>query len=130
MRETIIIISILIMIFGGAIFTKNFLNKTSDEIISKLDELKEDIVIAKKTNNREEAIKLSNDIYDKWEKMDKTWSILILHDELDTIKISITKMRAQIQEGELEESLEELETTKFLINHIKETEKFKLENIF
>ena len=130
MKETIISISILIIIFGGAIYTKKFLEKTSQEIISKLDELKEEIVIAKENEKRQKVKELSNEIYDKWEEMDKTWSTLVFHEELDTIQISLTKMKAQIEEGELEESLEELETTKFLINHIKEKEKFNLKNVF
>ena len=130
MKETIISIFILIIIFGGAIYTKNFLEKTSQEIISKLDELKEEIVIAKENEERQKVKELSNEIYDKWEEMDKTWSTLVFHEELDTIQISLTKMKAQIEEGELEESLEELETTKFLINHIKEKEKFNLKNVF
>lgn len=130
MKETIISISILIIIFGGAIYTKNFLNKTSEEIISKLDELKEEIVIAKENQERQKVKELSNEIYDKWEEMDKTWSTLVFHEELDTIQISLTKMKAQIEEGELEKSVEELETTKFLINHIKEKEKFNLKNVF
>jgi len=130
MKETIIIISILAIIFGGAMYTKNFLDRTSEEIILKLEELKEEIVTARESNNRGRANELSNEIYEKWEEIDKTWSIIVFHEELDTIQISLTKMKAQIEKGELEESLEELETTKFLINHIKETEKFKLENIF
>ena len=119
MKETIIIISILLIIFGGAIYARNFLKKSSEEII-----------IAKENNERERVKQLSNEIYEKWEEMDKTWSIIVLHDELDNIQISLTKMKAQIEEGELEESLEELETTKFLINHIREKEKFNLKNIF
>jgi len=130
MKETIIIISILLIIFGGAIYARNFLKKSSEEIISKLDKLKEEIIIAKENNERERVKQLSNEIYEKWEEMDKTWSIIVLHDELDNIQISLTKMKAQIEEGELEESLEELETTKFLINHIREKEKFNLKNIF
>jgi len=130
MKETAIIISILIIIFGGAIYTKKFLNNTSEEIIWKLEDLKREILTAKESNSREKAKELSNEIYNKWEEMDKTWSILVFHEELDTIQISLTKMKAQIDEGELEESLEELETTKFLINHTKEKEKFNLKNIF
>jgi len=130
MKEITIIIIILVIIFGGAIYTKNFLNKTSEEIISKLDELKEKIVIAKENDERQNVKELSNEIYEKWEEIDKSWSILVFHEELDTIQISLTKMKAQIEEGELEESLEELETTKFLINHIKEKEKFNLKNVF
>jgi len=130
MKETIISISILIIIFGGAIYTRKFLEKTSEEIILKLDELKEEIVVAKESKGRQRVKELSNEIYDKWEEMDKTWSTLVFHEELDTIQISLTKMKAQIEEGELEESLEELETSKFLINHIKEKEKFNLKNIF
>ena len=130
MKETTIIISILVIIFGGAIYTRNFLEKTSGEINSKLEDLKEEILIAKESNNRERAKELSNEIYSKWEEMNKTWSIIVLHDELDTIQISLTRMKAQVDEGELEKGLEELEITKFLINHIKEKEKFNLKNVF
>lgn len=107
-----------------------FLNRTSEEIIFKLEELEKEILIAKESNNRDRANDIAVEIYEKWEEMDKTWSVLVLHDELDTIEISITKMKAQIKGGELEESLEELETTKFLINHIMEKEKLNLKNIF
>ncbi len=130
MKEITIIISILVIIFGGAIYTKTFLNKTSEEIIGKLENLKEEIVIAKESNSRERAKELSNDVYGKWEELDKSWPMIVFHEELDSIQISLTKMKAQIEEGELEKSIEELETTKFLINHIKEKEKVNLKNIF
>ena len=39
-------------------------------------------------------------------------------------------MKAQIEEGELERSIEEIDASIFLVNHISEKEKFCLKNIF
>ena len=67
MKEAIIIISIIVIIFGGAIYTKRFLENSSNKIISKLEELKEEILVAKKSEEREKVKELSNEIYDKWD---------------------------------------------------------------
>ena len=43
MKEIIIIIVILIIIFCSAYYVQNFLNNTSDTLVSKLEDLKKDI---------------------------------------------------------------------------------------
>ena len=55
---------------------------------------------------------------------------MVLHSELDLIETSFVKMKAQIEEGELNKSMEEIETGIFLVDHINEKEKLCLKNIF
>lgn len=128
MRETIIIIIILIIIFGVAYYTQNFLNNSSDNLVSKLESLKTGI---EDRNITEDDMKnKSDEIYGEWEDINKKWSIIVLHDEIDLIETSLIRMKSKIKTGSIDESMEDLDTSIFLLKHIKEKEKTSLKNIF
>lgn len=128
MKETIIIITILGIIIGTDIYVSRYLKNSSQKIIEDLNNLKEKIDEGVTENN--EMIKQANEIYDKWQKTEEEWAMLVLHSELDQIEIALIKMKTQIKENNLDIGLEELETSIFLINHINIKEKFCLKNIF
>ena len=128
MTEIIIIISILIIIFAGSIITQMYLNKTSALLIDKLENIKSDIENEK--FDREKVSKKAEEMYSEWEKINEKWSVIILHDEIDLIETSLTKMKAEIKSGEIKDVMAELDTSIFLLNHIKEKEKTSLKNIF
>ena len=128
MKEMIIIISILIIIFTCSIVTQRYLNRTSDLLVDDLKEIKQNI--ENKDLDEKELAKKAEEMYEKWEKTNAKWSIIILHDEIDLIETSLIKMKAFIKTGEIEECMAELDTSIFLLNHIKEKEKTSLKNIF
>lgn len=128
MKETIIIIIILIIIFGGAFYIQNFLNNTSDTLVSKLEDLKTDMEKEKITE--EEMKNKSDEIYGDWEDINEKWSVIVLHDEIDLIETSLIRMKSKIKTGYINESMEDLDTSIFLLKHIKEKEKTSLKNIF
>ena len=128
MKEIIIIISILIIIFTGSIITQMYLNKTSALLIDKLENIKSDIENEK--FDREKVSKKAEEMYSEWEKINEKWSVIILHDEIDLIETALIKMKAEIKSGEIEDSMAEIDTSIFLLNHIKEKEKTSLKNIF
>lgn len=128
MKEIIIIISILIIIFAGSIITQMYLNKTSALLIDKLENIKSDIENEK--FDREKVSKKAEEMYSEWEKINEKWSVIILHDEIDLIETALIKMKAEIKSGEIEDSMAEIDTSIFLLNHIKEKEKTSLKNIF
>ena len=128
MRETIIIILILTIIIVGAIVTQNYLNKTADLVVGKLNKLKENI---KQENIKEEELKQQvEDVYNSWESVNEKQSTIVLHDEIDLIETSLVKMKSGIESGDYDDSIRELDTSIFLLNHIKEKEKLCLKNIF
>lgn len=130
MKEFIIMLIIIIIIFGGSIYVKNYLNKTCGELSGNLEELRQKIVEAKQTGENKEVLKMAEEVEEKWNKTEKEWSIIVLHDELDLIETAFIRMRAEIEDGDLESATEELEVALFLVNHINEKEKFCLKNIF
>ena len=128
MKETTIIIAILIIIISGAIYTQKFLNTTADKLVGKLEELKNGI---EENSMVEEKIKnISDEIYGEWEDINEKWSVIVLHDEIDLIETSLIRMKSKIKTGNFEESMEDLDTSIFLVKHIKEKERTSLKNIF
>ena len=69
MRETIIILSILIIIFVGACITQKFLNNTADLLVSKLEDLKSGIEEDK--INEKEMVEKTDEIYSEWEEINE-----------------------------------------------------------
>ncbi len=128
MRETIIIVVILLIIFGGAYYIQNFLNTSSDNLVSKLEVLKTGI--EDRSITEEDMESKSDEIYGEWEDINKKWSIIVLHDEIDLIETSLIRMKSKIKTGSIDESMEDLDTSIFLLKHIKEKEKTSLKNIF
>ena len=105
-----------------------YLNKTSALLIDKLENIKSDIENEK--FDREKVSKKAEEMYSEWEKINEKWSVIILHDEIDLIETALIKMKAEIKSGEIEDSMAEIDTSIFLLNHIKEKEKTSLKNIF
>ena len=128
MKETIIIITILVIIIGGDILENKYLKNSSQYLIEQLNNLKDKI--KDESHDIKELKKEANKIYKEWKKTDEKWAMLILHSELDLIETSLIKMKTQITENNLDIALEELETSIFLINHISEKERFCLKNVF
>ncbi len=130
MKEFIIIFIILIFIIGGAIYIDKYLENTSKELVGMLEDLKERVKLNNNISNLEEIKKEVEKVYRKWEETEEKWAFIVLHSELDLIETSFVRMKAQIEEGTLDRSIEEIDTSIFLVNHISEKEKFRLKNIF
>lgn len=130
MKELLIIFIILIIIIGGAIYIDKYLKNTSQEIVGMLESLKEKINSITNNNSIEHIKEDGKHVYNKWEEIEEEWAFVVLHSELDLIETSFVRMKAQIEEGELERSIEEIDACIFLVNHISEKEKFCLKNIF
>lgn len=54
----------------------------------------------------------------------------MVHQELDNIEQAFTKAKSDIEQGFLESALQEIETTIYFVEHVKDREKFSLKNIF
>lgn len=130
MKEILLLLSILIIIIGSAIFIQNYLSKTTENLIISLNHLKEKVLENVTNINIEEINLLTNELYKNWGKTEKIWFTFILHSELDSIETSLIKMKSNIKQNNINMALENIETSIFLIKNINEKEKFCIENIF
>ncbi len=130
MKEVIIIIFVIIIVVVMGNITQNYLKETSDEILTKLTNLKTEIKEIKENNNIDSINKEIEKIIARWEEINKNWSKVIVHEELDNIKLSLLELKACIETTELQDSLKEIDKLMFLIGHIEEKESFRIKNIF
>lgn len=130
MRDIIIIITLIAIIFGGGIFAKKYLDNSADKISKELIELKENIIIARETDNTNQIIQQISEVEKDWEEASNIWSIIVIHQEIDNVESAIIKAKACIENGELEDALQEIELANFFVNHVKEREEVSLKNIF
>lgn len=127
MKELIIIFIILIIIIGSSLYTNKYIDKSSEQLVGELENLKQNVQRNQDINNLKKQVEK---IYTDWEDTEEKWALIVSHSELDMIETGFVRLKAQIEEEELERSVEEIDATIFLVNHISEKEKFCLKNIF
>ena len=113
-KEVIICFIIVILILLGNFLMQNYTVKSVETLSNDLDVLREEILdqqdkeeVSKDT--KETITKLKDNWKEKYEKL----AYFIEHNELEKV-----------------EAVNELDKSKFILQHIKEKYEFKLENIF
>ena len=129
MKEILISAFILAIIITFGIVTQNYLEKTADMLLNDIDNLKLELIIAKDNENKNVKDNIA-EIIKKWEKNEKIWANIIMHQELDNIKISLLSLKAYAENKETVDAMAEIERSIFWIGHIKEKEALKIKNIF
>jgi hypothetical protein len=114
---------------------EDILKGGSDIILFRLEKLREDInetAISHPSSKEllDRITEESKSIYKEWEKISKSWSVLVLHSELDMAGGTLTRMKVAIEIEDLSKAIEELELAIFLLENIVEKEQFSLRNVF
>ena len=125
-KEIIITILIVVLILGLDIITSRYTANAIVELSKKLDELKTDLD-TKSENNIEEK---TNNIFTKWREYYDVLAYYIEHDELEKVETQLTMLRSDQNEKQYEECKKEIDTTKFILKHIENKEKFTLQSVF
>lgn len=123
MRDSLIILLIIIIVIIGNVISQNILEKDSENLINELEVLQQQL-------ETEEAKHIVEDIYKLWEETEERWSIIVLHQELDSIKTAILGVKSGIESNDLDYSYQQIQNSIFLVGHIKEKEALKWKNIF
>lgn len=125
-KEIIITILIVVIILGLDIITNRYTANAIDELSQSLDELKLDL----NTKSKNEIEEKTNNIFSKWREHYDILAYYIEHDELEKVETQLTMLRSDQNEEQYEECKKEIDTTKFILKHIENKEKFTLQSIF
>lgn len=125
-KETIICIFIIILIIGLDIITQNYTKKSTIEITDCLSELKDEI----ENENLENAKLKIEELDNKWENRRDKLAYYIEHDELEKVDTAIVQVKSFVENDDIPSAMSELETGKFVLEHIERKYKFNLQNIF
>lgn len=125
-KESVICIVIVIMIVGLDIFTQGYTNKSIENISGELSNLKPEILDGN-TKNVEDKLK---DLEENWVKIHDKLAYYIEHDELEKVDTAMVQMKSYIETKDYSSAIAELESGKFILEHIEEKNSFNLQNIF
>lgn len=125
-KETIICIIIIVVIITLDFFTQNYTTKTAGDITENLKELKEDI----ESNDTDSTQKKLKQLDEKWDEKHDKLAYYIEHDEIEKIDTAFIKVKSFVENDDIPSAVAELETSKFVLEHIEKKYKFNLQNIF
>jgi hypothetical protein len=123
-KELIICLVIIFSIVIGDIWLQNYTSKTLDTISTNLEALKETLDDNK--YSREKVIQVN----DEWDKRFNILTCFLEHDELEKVKTQLVVITAGIDVEDTEYVYEEINKAIYILDHIKDKNSLKLDNIF
>ena len=123
-KELIICLVIICSIVIGDIWLQNYTSKTLDTISTNLEELKETLDDNK--FSKEKVIQVNTE----WDKKFNILTCFLEHDELEKVKTQLVVITAGIDVEDTEYVYEEIDKAVYILEHIKDKNSLKLDNIF
>jgi len=125
MKSIFIIVLVLILIFTSGYFMSDYINKSSKSIDVELFRLYRVV----RTSNWISASQNLLIIENKWKGEKDSWAILVDHQEIDNINLSISKMKEYIKEKDIVDALAEISSLRLLFEHIPRKDSLTWTNI-
>ncbi|HAY73725.1 MAG TPA: hypothetical protein DCY31_07815 [Ruminococcaceae bacterium] len=125
MKRIIAALAILIIAFGSSVWIYLKIISTVDELTEIAEEIRNTVNERGKTNYIE-----TKRFSDAWDKAENFMVSFLPHSELDDIEIGIKNIANYHGQGLTDEYLEELNNVINRLEHIKESEKPTVKNIF
>ena len=126
MREVIIILIIVVSVIALGVCEQKYIDNNTNELISNLNEIKKQV----KEQKHEAAIKKTNELSEKWDKIEGKLSILVDHEHIDNVGESIGALKTGLEADEKEGITKEIDKTIFLLNDIQDINRLKWKNVF
>ena len=127
-KEFVICIMILILIFVGNGITQGYSRSSIENINEKLANLREEM--NKEEMNHEEIVKKEEEIDKEWEEMFSRLAYYIEHEELEKVSKNLENTKTYIKLKEYNNAIKEINEGIYILNHIEDKYSFNLQNIF
>lgn len=114
------------VIFGAATFTARVLSNDAERLESYINKVEQ----SAKNGDWAAAENSLSSIEEEWPKVEKTWTVLLDHIEIDNIDTSLLRMSKYVETRNVSMALAEITALRQYIKHIPEKETLTLKNIF
>ncbi|HBK85885.1 MAG TPA: hypothetical protein DDZ53_07645 [Firmicutes bacterium] len=125
MRGVMIVVLTTLVILVAGIASILYLEKTAEEL-GDLLLATQDAVLIEDWAQAEERF---NACLARWENVQRTWSALINHQEVDEIQMTFERAKEYVGNQEKASALAELAVAKLLVEHVPQKEKPSWANI-
>ncbi|HBP64438.1 MAG TPA: hypothetical protein DD730_09215 [Desulfosporosinus sp.] len=125
MRTVPAIIILVVILLGGSFTTSRYLETTAMSLGAEIEAVEQSI----STQQWEVAQNELNLAHQNLEKNKTWWTILLDHQVIDNITMSMNRIDKYIETHDVSLSLGEVSALKLQVDNILETENFSLQNI-
>ncbi len=129
-KELTILIIIVIAIIIGNNITQNYTEQAVTEMSTDLNKLREEIILEDENINWEVANQNLEKIEKNWEKRYDNMAYYIEHNELEKVETNLTGLKSYVEKQDAPEALNQLDSSMFILKHIKDKNALDLKNIF
>lgn len=126
-KELIITVIIIGSVIGLDFFTQRYTEDSVEKMNMELNNLK-NIVI--NDESYEVIMKSISRIEKLWNDKQNKLVYYIEHDEIEKVTERIKEIKGYSETKEAKESVHQIQSCMFLLNHIKDKEKFNFKNLF
>lgn len=128
-KEFIVCIVIVVAIIVGDIFLQRYTKESLNLINEKLSYIKEDLKQEDDIKQKDISKKM-DEINKEWDKRFNILTCFLEHNELEKVKTQLVSITAGLEIDDKEYVYEELNKTIYILEHIRDKESFKIDNIF
>lgn len=125
MRDLVVFIAIIIIVFVPSYYSEKYLINTGNELVERLNIIKDEV-----EDDSMERLDELKDIKRRWDEIEAVWNMLSSHHNTDNIELSFTRLLISYGEKEKAECLVNLAEIVCLIEDTPRSEKISFENIF
>ena len=104
----------------------DFISQSTEELNSLVDDMENKVI----NDNWDSTMSIYDSISTKWRKKEKIFLLIIDHEEIEKINLTLSKIKKYILIKDKSLSLSETSALRFFLNHIEEKESLSLKNIF
>lgn len=123
-KEIVISILIIIFIVIGDILLEKYIENSFDLIENRLESIKSNL------EDKEKSLLQMNEVNEEWDKRFNILTCFLEHDELEKIKTQLILIKSGIEVNDTEHSYEEIDKAIYILEHLKEKQSLKLDNLF
>lgn len=117
---------LLIILFGLNVYCYNYVKTSTEELSTSIDRL---INLTDNKDYKNAAVNF-NMLKRRTEDSKKIWFLIINHQEIDNVDVTLKQCEAQLKKEADKELTASLNSLKYYINNIYEREKVNITNIF
>ena len=129
-KKWIIMISLSLILIVGCIIENIYVNKSFEWLINSLESLQITITENKDKINKDDIIKKSYEIHNKWHKKVKVLKCLIWHTGIKDVETGFARISVYIEENDYTEAYAEIATLIDYTAHYLDDFRISVENIF
>lgn len=118
------IIIIVLLITWGLMY--DFISQTTEEFNSLIADIENKVL----SDDWDSTMSIYDSINTKWEGKQKVFLLIIDHEEIEKINLTLSKIKKYILIKDKSLTLSETSALRFFLNHIEEKESLSLKNIF